>query len=149
MKCLLCCNRDTFPQNDGHVSVINNRPLAGHKGAKIGRFSISITNQNVDLPERVVMSVPSRSEYRGPFFNELGDGVRSSASFDQDVVAKIGRCIAVRRNLCGLSQQQLGARLGICPAEVDAYEQGAKRMNSKLLLQTAQQLSARPRFFFQ
>jgi ribosome-binding protein aMBF1 (putative translation factor) len=94
------------------------------------------------------MSALSRSGYKGQLLDELGDGARSSGSFDQDVAAQIGRCIAVRRTLCGLSQQQLGARLGIGWADVEAYEQGAKRMSCKLLLQTAKQLKARPRFFF-
>jgi hypothetical protein len=53
------------------------------------------------------------------------------------------------RSLCGLSKLQLGARLGIETADVSAYEQGEKRMSCKLLLETAKQLKATPRFFFQ
>jgi hypothetical protein len=34
-------------------------------------------------------------------------------------------------------------------ADVSAYEQGEKRMSCKLLLETAKQLKATPRFFFQ
>jgi transcriptional regulator with XRE-family HTH domain len=55
----------------------------------------------------------------------------------------------VRRTFCGLSQQQLGARLGIDFVDVDAYEQGAKHIRCKLLLETAKQLKTSPRFFFQ
>ena len=44
---------------------------------------------------------------------------------------------------------QLGARLGIASADVEAYEHGEKRMGCKLLLETAKQLKATPRFFFQ
>jgi transcriptional regulator with XRE-family HTH domain len=55
----------------------------------------------------------------------------------------------MRRSHCGLSKLQLGARLGIDTAEVSAYEQGEKRMSCKLLLETAKQLNATPRFFFQ
>ncbi len=55
----------------------------------------------------------------------------------------------LRRTLCGLSKQQLGARLGIDAAEVDAYEQGEKRISAKLLLETAKHLKARPTLFFQ
>jgi transcriptional regulator with XRE-family HTH domain len=54
-----------------------------------------------------------------------------------------------RRSFCGLSKRQLGARLGIDPVEVEAYEQGEKRMSCGLLLETAKQLKAKPRFFFQ
>ena len=44
---------------------------------------------------------------------------------------------------------QLAARLGIDAADVSTYEQGEKRMSCKLLLETAKQLNARPRFFLQ
>jgi ribosome-binding protein aMBF1 (putative translation factor) len=80
---------------------------------------------------------------------ELQDAATSSPVFDRDLAIKIGTRIAVRRNFCGLSQQQLGARLGIDPVEVAAYEQGGKRMSCRLLLETAKQLKATPRFFFQ
>jgi hypothetical protein len=93
------------------------------------------------------MWTPSRSENREALIEELPHGAGSSADFDRDLAAKIGKCI--RRKLCGLSKQQLGARLGIGSAEVEAYEQGAKRMGCSLLVQTAKQLSATPRFFFQ
>lgn len=88
-----------------------------------------------------------RSINREAFPDELGDAVGSA--FDRDLAVKIGRCIAMRRELCGLSKQQLGVRLGIASADVDAYEQGAKRISPRLLLETAKQLRARPRFFFQ
>jgi ribosome-binding protein aMBF1 (putative translation factor) len=91
----------------------------------------------------------SRSQNAGFFTQELQDAPTSSPAFDRDLVVKIGKCIAVRRNFCGLSKQQLGARLGIDPVEVEAYEQGEKRMSCRLLLETAKQLKATPRFFFQ
>lgn len=94
------------------------------------------------------MSVSSRSENKEILTQELQDAARSSPAFDRDLAAKIGKCIAVRRSLCGLSKQQLGARLGINSADVEAYEQGEKRMGCKLLLETAKQLKATPRFFF-
>jgi ribosome-binding protein aMBF1 (putative translation factor) len=96
-----------------------------------------------------MMPASFQSEYKKHLFGGLRDGARSLPAFDQDVAAKIGRCIAVRRSLCGLSKQQLGARLGIDSTNVDAYEQGSKRISCKLLLETAKQLKARPRFFFQ
>jgi len=95
------------------------------------------------------MSASSWSEYKEHLFDELEHSSRSLPTFDPDVATKIGRCIAVRRNLCGLSKQQLGARLGIDSTDVDAYEQGAKRISCKLLLEAAKQLKARPRLFFQ
>ena len=94
------------------------------------------------------MSVSSRSKNIEIVTQEFQDAARSSPAFDRDLDAKIGKCVAVRRTLCGLSKQQLGARLGIASADVEAYEQGEKRMGCKLLLETAKQLKATPRFFF-
>jgi hypothetical protein len=50
---------------------------------------------------------------------------------------------------CRPSKPQLGATVGIDSMEVEAYEQGEKRMSWRLLLETAKQLKATPRFFFQ
>ena len=95
------------------------------------------------------MLQPSRPQNTGFFTQELQDAATSSPAFDRDLAVKIGRCIVVRRNFCGLSKQQLGARLGIDPMEVESYEQGEKRISCRLLLETARQLKATPRFFFQ
>ena len=95
------------------------------------------------------MSASFRYENKEAFPNEVGDFARSSPAFDRDLAVKIGRCIAARREVCGLSKQQLGVRLGVASPDVDAYEQGVKRISCRLLLETAKQLRARPRFFFQ
>lgn len=95
------------------------------------------------------MSVSSRSKNIEIVTQEFQDAARSSPAFDRDLAATIGKCIAMRRTLCGLSKQQLGARLGIASVDVEAYEHGEKRMGCKLLLETAKQLKATPRFFFQ
>lgn len=95
------------------------------------------------------MFSPSRPQDRGFFTQELQDAATSSPTFDRDLAIKIGKHIAVRRKFCGLSKQQLGTRLGIDPVEVEAYEHGEKRMSCRLLLETAKQLKATPRFFFQ
>jgi ribosome-binding protein aMBF1 (putative translation factor) len=94
------------------------------------------------------MSVLSQSETEELLADESRDATRSSTKFDLDLAAKVGKHIRVRRILCGLSQQQLGARLGISTADVRAYEQGEKRLSCKLLLETSRQLKATPRFFF-
>ena len=91
----------------------------------------------------------SGSETAQVLTQELRDVAASSPAFDHDLAAKIGRCITARRNFCGLSKQQLAARLGIELTKVEAYEQGDKRMSCGLLLETAKQLKASPRFFFQ
>jgi hypothetical protein len=103
----------------------------------------------VDLPKRTKMAAPSRSTDTETMLDALRDDAGSLPAFDQDIAAKIGRTIAVRRSLCGLSQQQLGARLGIDTADVDAYERGVRRISCKLLLESAKRLKAHPRFFFQ
>ena len=95
------------------------------------------------------MSASSRSETQEALTQELRNAPTSSAAFDQGLAAKIGTRVATRRSLCGLSQLQLAARLGIETAEVSAYEQGEKRLSCKLLLEAAKQLNATPRFFFQ
>jgi ribosome-binding protein aMBF1 (putative translation factor) len=94
------------------------------------------------------MSASSRSETQEALTQELRNAATSSPAFDRDLAAKIGTRVAMRRSLCGLSKLQLGARLGIDTADVSAYEQGEKRMSCKLLLETARQLNATPRFFF-
>jgi hypothetical protein len=94
------------------------------------------------------MLAPSQSE-GAVLAQELREASALLPAFDRDWAVKIGKCIAVRRNLCGISKQQLGTRLGIDSDEVEAYEQGAKRMSCSLLLQTAKQLNTTPRFFFQ
>jgi ribosome-binding protein aMBF1 (putative translation factor) len=96
-----------------------------------------------------MMSAPSRSETTEFLIQELQDAAKSSPVFDRDLAVKIGKCITARRNFCGLSKQQLGARLGINLTEVEAYEQGETRISCGLLLETAKQLKASPRFFFQ
>jgi ribosome-binding protein aMBF1 (putative translation factor) len=95
------------------------------------------------------MSPPSRSETAQVSAQELREIAASSPAFDRDLAARIGKCITVRRNFCGLSKQQLGARLGVDLMEVEAYEQGERRMSCALLLETAKQPKASPRFFFQ
>ena len=95
------------------------------------------------------MLAPSRSETQESLRHELLSAATSSPAFDRDLAAKIGTRVAMRRSLCGLSKQRLAARLGIDTADVSAYEQGEQRMSCKVLLETAKQLKATPRFFFQ
>jgi ribosome-binding protein aMBF1 (putative translation factor) len=94
------------------------------------------------------MSASFRSETQQILTQELANAAKSPGAFDRDLAAKIGARVAVRRSLCGLSKPQLAARLGIDNADVEAYEQGEKRMSCKLLLEAAKHLKATPRFFF-
>jgi hypothetical protein len=99
-----------------------------------------------NLPEENVRSASPRSENEDIRTQELQDGV--SEAFDQELLARIGNRIALRRSLCRLSEQQLGARLGIDAADVSAHERGEKRMSCKLLFETAKHLKTALRFFF-
>ena len=95
------------------------------------------------------MLASSRSKTQEILTPELRNAATSSPNFDRDFAAKIGTRVEMRRSLCGLSKLQFGVRLGIDTADVLAYEKGEKRMTCKLLLETAKQLKASPRFFFQ
>jgi ribosome-binding protein aMBF1 (putative translation factor) len=95
------------------------------------------------------MSASFRSKTEQALTQELRNDTALSPAFDRDLAVKIGTRVAMRRSLCGLSKPQLAARLGIDSADVDAYEQGEKRMSCKLLVEAARQLKAAPRFFFQ
>ena len=93
------------------------------------------------------MPTSPRSENQEILPQKLQDVARSSSVFDRDLATRVGDRIAVRRSLCGLSQHQLGARLGIDSAGMKAYEKGERRLNCKLLLETAKQLNVALRFF--
>ena len=95
------------------------------------------------------MSASFRSKTEEALTQELRNHPTLSLAFDRDLAVNMGTRVATRRSLCGLSKPQLAARLGIDSADVDAYEQGEKRMSCKLLLEAARQLKATPRFFFQ
>ena len=69
--------------------------------------------------------------------------------YDRSVAKSVGRCIMLRRTLCGLSRSQMGAKLGIDASDVEAYEHGTKRISAKLLLEAVGILRVRPVFFFQ
>jgi ribosome-binding protein aMBF1 (putative translation factor) len=83
------------------------------------------------------------------FAEKSQPGQNQPRAFDRSVAASVGRCIELRRTLCGLSKERLAVRLGIDAADVDAYEQGEKRISVKLLLETAKELRAHPTIFFQ
>jgi len=95
------------------------------------------------------MSIFSQSQTGEILTDGLREAAGSSQTFDANLAVKIGQHMQARRILCGLSKQQLGTRLDINAADVNAYERGTKRISCKLLLATAKQLRATPRFFFQ
>ncbi|MDE1900857.1 MAG: helix-turn-helix transcriptional regulator [Alphaproteobacteria bacterium] len=61
----------------------------------------------------------------------------------------VGARMRVRRNLIGLSQEQLGKALGLTFQQIQKYERGTNRMGSSRLFQVAQILSVPISYFFE
>jgi ribosome-binding protein aMBF1 (putative translation factor) len=143
-----CCNLITRNRTQ---SVAKDRPPRRHKSNKLRclnrKIKIPLTFSEMNrhnVKETMMPTLTKRT------FSDKSQPVQNkSCAFDRAVAASVGRCITLRRTLCGLSQQQLGIRLGIDAAEVDAYEQGEQRITVRLLLDIARHLRAHPTLFFQ
>jgi DNA-binding transcriptional regulator YiaG len=61
----------------------------------------------------------------------------------------VGRRLRARRTSSGMSVEELCGRLGIDRDDLNAYEQGARRLSANLLLRIATLLDVRPDYFFQ
>ena len=61
----------------------------------------------------------------------------------------VGSRLRVRRNLVGLSQEQLGKALGLTFQQIQKYERGINRMGSSRLYQIAKTLSVPVAYFFE
>lgn len=60
----------------------------------------------------------------------------------------VGRRLRLRRTWLGVSEGELCGKLGIDRDDLNAYEQGAKRVRANLLLRIAKLLDVRPVYFF-
>jgi transcriptional regulator with XRE-family HTH domain len=60
----------------------------------------------------------------------------------------VGSRLRMRRNLVGLSQQQLGKSLGLTFQQIQKYEHGINRMGSSCLFRIAKTLSVPVAYFF-
>ena len=60
----------------------------------------------------------------------------------------VGARLRMRRLLVGLSQEKLGAALGITFQQIQKYEKGANRISASRLQELARILQAPPSFFF-
>jgi transcriptional regulator with XRE-family HTH domain len=78
-----------------------------------------------------VEKTPLRSEYPDPIDIHVGARLR------------------MRRNLVGLSQEQLGKSLGLTFQQIQKYERGVNRMGSSRLFQVAKTLSVPVAYFFE
>ncbi len=61
----------------------------------------------------------------------------------------VGSRLRMRRNLVGLSQEQLGKSLGLTFQQIQKYERGINRMGSSRLFQIAKTLSVPVAYFFE
>jgi transcriptional regulator with XRE-family HTH domain len=61
----------------------------------------------------------------------------------------IGRRLGVRRTSSGVSKRELCDKLGIDLYDLDAFEQGSKRVSANLLLRIAKLFNVQPQYFFQ
>ncbi len=61
----------------------------------------------------------------------------------------VGSRLRMRRNLIGLSQEQLGKSLGLTFQQIQKYERGINRMGSSRLFQIAKKLSVPVAYFFE
>ncbi len=61
----------------------------------------------------------------------------------------VGARLRMRRNLIGLSQEQLGKSLGLTFQQIQKYERGINRMGSSRLFQVSKTLSVPVAYFFE
>jgi ribosome-binding protein aMBF1 (putative translation factor) len=94
---------------------------------KLIQVSLTFADINSATVRETIMPTLNRQRYAEKSRvdpNQSRAFANQSRAFDRSVAASVGRCIELRRTLCGLSKQQLAARLGIDAADVGAYEQG-------------------------
>lgn len=74
---------------------------------------------------------------------------KSSSEKPDPIDIHVGARVRMRRNLAGLSQEQLGKSLGLTFQQVQKYERGTNRMGSSRLFQIATVLSVPVSYFFE
>jgi len=57
-----------------------------------------------------------------------------------DIDAHVGERIRFRRGLCSLSQEELAAKLGVSPQQLQKYETGINRISASRLFECSQVL---------
>ncbi len=75
-------------------------------------------------------------------------GIKTVSKNLNQIDRSLGGRLRDKRMSNGLSQEQLAAKLGIDPKDVDLYEIGAKRISADRLLGIAKALGVRPVYFF-
>jgi transcriptional regulator with XRE-family HTH domain len=74
---------------------------------------------------------------------------REDNSGPDPVDIHVGSRLRLRRNLIGLSQDQLGKALGLTFQQIQKYERGANRMGASRLFQVARLLKVPVAYFFE
>jgi transcriptional regulator with XRE-family HTH domain len=67
----------------------------------------------------------------------------------QEINARIGRRLALRREAIGLSLSELAQRCGVSAVEVEAYETGELAMSAALLQLVAEALHTSAAYFYE
>jgi len=73
---------------------------------------------------------------------------RSADGSPNPVDVHVGRRVRLRRTLLGLSQEKLGAEIGLTFQQVQKYERGANRIGASRLFDLAHVLDVPVSFFF-
>lgn len=73
-----------------------------------------------------------------------GQGARTG----RDADAQVGKLIRLRRLQLGMSQSELGRRIGVTYQQVQKYEQGLNRVNATSLQVLATALEVQTSYFF-
>jgi transcriptional regulator with XRE-family HTH domain len=60
----------------------------------------------------------------------------------------VGQRVRLRRTMLGMSQERLGAAIGLTFQQVQKYERGANRIGASRLYELAEVLDVPPSFFF-
>ena len=81
---------------------------------------------------------------RGRTVVRRGSGTKRASSVD----ASVGARVRYRRNLLGLSQTELGERIGVTFQQVQKYEKGVNRVGAARLQQIATALDVPVTFFY-
>ncbi|MDP9128029.1 MAG: helix-turn-helix domain-containing protein, partial [Pseudomonadota bacterium] len=77
-----------------------------------------------------------------------GTPARGRAEGPDPVDIHVGARLRLRRNLLGLSQEQLGKATGLTFQQIQKYERGTNRMGASRLFQLAQILDVQVSWFF-
>ena len=77
-----------------------------------------------------------------------GRGGRHQSKAPHPIDVHVGSRLKLRRLMLGMSQEQLGAKLGLTFQQVQKYERGTNRIGASRLWHLCQLLDVRPTFFY-